>query len=132
MKFKQHSERLPFFLISMPFIYGMFFPILILDICTEIYHRICFKLYDIPYVDRSKYIRVDRQHLEYLSFIEKINCMYCGYANGFAHYFSKIAGETENFWCSIKHEKRNGFIEPAHHKDFIRYGDAESIKNLDS
>ncbi len=127
MKYRDHMDRIPLFIISTPFIYGVIIPIVLLDIATEIYHRVCFKLYDIPYVERKKYIQIDRQHLKYLSTIEKINCMYCGYANGFAHYFSKICAETENYWCSIKHQKNKTFIPQIHQESFIEYGDEESL-----
>lgn len=120
-------KRAPLFIISSPIIYGVIIPIVILDIATEIYHRICFKLYDIPYVDRKKYIKVDRQHLKYLSVIEKINCMYCGYANGFAHYFSKICAETENYWCSIKHKEDSSFISQGHQNAFVEYGNEDAL-----
>lgn len=36
------------FIISMPFIYGMIFPAIILDICTTIYQHTAFRLYKIP------------------------------------------------------------------------------------
>ena len=46
--------------------------------------------------------------LAYLDPIAKINCAYCGYANGLLHYFSAIAAQTENFWCSIKYAFYSG------------------------
>lgn len=123
MKSKQNSDRLLYHIIVMPVIYSLIIPVIILDFWTEVYHRICFAAYDIPYVKREKYIKIDRHKLSYLNPVEKLNCMYCGYANGVLHYVSTIAGETEKYWCGIKHKKENGFIEPPHHKDFIEYGD---------
>lgn len=128
MQFRNYPERITQFIASMPFIYGMLIPLVFLDISIEIYHQICFRLYNIPLVNRSKYIRIDRQHLSYLSTIEKINCMYCGYANGLLHYASKIAGETENYWCSIKHQHKNGFVEPPHHSSFAQYGNKQDLE----
>jgi hypothetical protein len=114
----------------MPVIYSMIIPIVILDIWIEIYHRICFAAYDIPYIKRGKYIRIDRQKLKYLNFFEKFNCMYCGYANGLLHYSSVIAGETEKYWCGIKHQLEEEFCEPEHHKEFIPYGDEDAYRKI--
>ena len=108
-------------LVSAPFIYGLIFPMATVDLCTEVYHRVCFPLYGIDYVERGKYIKVDRQKLDQLSRLEKINCMYCGYVNGILPYITTIAGETEKYWCGIKHAQDESFVEPTHHKDFVDY-----------
>ncbi len=128
MEYKRHPERTLRHLLSAPFVYAVIFPLILLDMAVELYHQICFRLYKIPLVERSKYIKIDRHKLKYLSFIEKINCAYCGYANGFFHYASVIAAETEKYWCSIKHQKDPNFIPPEHHKDFLKYGDEKSFK----
>lgn len=114
--------------ITWPFICGMIVPIVIFDFFLEIYHHICFQLYGLPLIKRKHYIRIDRHKLQYLSFLDKIFCAYCGYANGLMHYATIIAGETEKYWCAIKHKKGDGFKEPAHHKDFPEYGDEEGHK----
>jgi hypothetical protein len=106
-------------------------PIVILDIWGEIYHRICFRLYGIPLVQRSAYIQIDRHKLKYLNFWQKWFCMYCGYANGVVHYWSEIAGQTEKYWCGIQHKKKAGFKAPDHHQrlDFADYGDEKDFKD---
>ena len=96
----------------------------------EIYHNVCFPLYGIPLVKRNKYIKIDRQKLKYLRFAEQVSCAYCGYANGVMAYGVKIAGETEKYWCGIKHQKDEEFIEPAHHKDFLKYGDEKAYDKI--
>ncbi|MFT4303031.1 MAG: hypothetical protein ACMXYG_00565 [Candidatus Woesearchaeota archaeon] len=111
-----------------PFIFGMSIPILILDVCVEIYHQIAFRLYDIPIVKRSDYIRIDRHKLKYLGLGDKINCAYCGYANGFAAYLVEIAARTEKYWCGIKHQETKGFKQPKHHKNFVKYGDKKALE----
>lgn len=108
----------------------MILPIIILDLFLEIYHRICFLLYKLPYVKRSTYIKIDRQKLSYLNWLEKLNCMYCSYANGLFHYASIIAAATETYWCGIQHEKMKGFIPPKHHKDFLPYNDEEAFQRF--
>lgn len=129
MEYKKHKERQWRHIISIPFIWMMIFPLVLFDIFLEIYHRICFRLYGIPIVNRKFYIRIDRQKLSYLKWYDKINCAYCGYANGLMAYGVKIAGDTEKYWCGIKHVPGNGFKEPAHHKDFLKYGDEKAYKN---
>ncbi len=119
-------------LISAPFIYGMFFPAIFLDVSLEIYHHICFRLYKIPLVKRSDYIVFDRVHLAYLNSFEKINCVYCSYFNGLIAYASEIAGRTERYWCPIKHAKR---LKQHHsqYSEFVEYLDGESYrKNLEN
>jgi len=108
----------------------MLIPLVILDISIEVYHHICFSLYGINPVARRKYIKVDRFKLQYLNIIQKVNCLFCGYANGLLGYAVAIAGETEKYWCGIKHDSDEDFIEPDHHKDFLEYNNEKSFKKL--
>lgn len=114
----------------MPFIWGISLPLVILDFFMEIYHHVAFPLYGIPIVKRSNYIRIDRQKLAYLSLFDKLSCMYCGYANGFAAYMVRIAGDTEKYWCGIKHKEGNGYIPQPHQKDFLPYGNEQAFKDF--
>jgi len=91
---------------STPFIWGILIPIAFADITIEIYHQICFRLYRIPLIDRSKYIVIDRYKLSYLTLREKIACIFCGYANGWFRYVSMIGASTELYWCDIRHERK--------------------------
>lgn len=116
--------------LSFPFIWLISVPVVILDICVEVYHHVAFPLYGIPIVKRSNYIRIDRQKLAYLTFFDKISCMYCGYANGFAAYLVRIAGDTEAYWCGIKHKEGSGFIPQTHQKDFLPYGDEQAFDDF--
>ncbi|MFC1687855.1 hypothetical protein ACFL0L_04720 [Patescibacteria group bacterium] len=127
MEHKKHSRQFRNIL-SYPFIWVLIIPLILSDMFLELYHRICFPLYGLPTIERRKYIRIDRHKLKYLSLTDKLSCMYCGYANGWLHYASVITGETERYWCSIKHMKNDSFIEPKHHKDFLEYGDENSFK----
>jgi hypothetical protein len=115
--------------LAAPFIWAMVIPVVFADVCMEVYHRICFPLYGIPYVRRSEYIRVfDRAKLPYLTWWEKFNCAYCGYVNGWLHYASAVAGETEKYWCSIKHLEERGYKAPPHEQDFVAYGDEKALR----
>ena len=127
MKFRENRLSLRHF-IAGPFIFSMIIPFIFLDICLEIYHRVCFPLYGIALVERSKYIKIDRHRLSYLNSAEKFYCAYCGYGNGLLHYASIVAGRTEKYWCGIKHKRSDNFIAPNHHKDFLEYGDEEASK----
>ena len=130
MKNKQIRKKKIRHLVSVPFIYFQIFPMALLDISISVYHSICFRLYRIPLIKRRDYIKIDRHKLKYLTWPDKINCAYCGYANGLVSYAREIAGQTEIYWCGIKHQKRKNFHEPAHHKDFMEYGDEEAYKKL--
>lgn len=116
--------------LAIPFIWGISIPMVIMDLFVEIYHRVAFPLYGIPTVKRSNYIRIDRQKLSYLSWNDKLSCMYCGYANGFAAYMVKIAGDTEKYWCGIKHHEGGGYVPQPHQKDFLPYGDEKAYKDF--
>jgi len=105
-----------------------FLPLVILDVFIEIYHQIGFRLCEIELVKRSSYIQIDRPKLKYLKLHDKINCMFCGYANGLIAYVGEIAARTESYWCSIKHAGHEGFDEPEHHKDYVQYGDENTFK----
>lgn len=113
---------------AIPIVSSLIIPIIIMDICMEIYHRICFPIYRIPLIKRSNYIQIDRYKLRYLSFVQKIYCAYCGYSNGVINYWAKIGAETEKYWCGIKHKQNSDFMEPHHHKDFAEYSDKEDFK----
>jgi hypothetical protein len=113
-----------------PFIVGMFIPIVLLDIMIEIYHHVAFPLYGLKINKRSDYIRIDRQKLSYLSGFDKVWCMYCGYANGMLAYAVKIAGDTESYWCGIKHKDGGTFVPQPHQNDFLPYDDAQAYKDF--
>jgi len=107
---------------------GMAVPMLFMDICLEIYHRIGFPLLRIRTVRRGDYIRIDRHRLPYLPAILKLGCVYCGYANGLAQYAARIAGNTEAYFCPSKHQEAAGFHPPPHQRAFAEYGDAEGFR----
>lgn len=127
MKYLRDKKRRFQQIISLPFIWSILIPVIVLDIWLELYHRICFLLYGLAYIKRSDYIRIDRHRLEYLNWYQKIGCAYCGYVNGLLHYASVIVGETEKYWCGIMHQKYPGFKAPAHHKEFVKYGDEKEF-----
>ncbi|MFA6215473.1 MAG: hypothetical protein WC768_02820 [Patescibacteria group bacterium] len=117
--------------VSIPFIWLPFLVLIVLDLCAEIYHQVCFPIYNIPKVKRSEYILIfDRNKLQYLNWFEKINCMYCGYVNGLLAYQKEIAGRTEKYWCGVRHENKPGFKPQPHQIDqnFAQFGDGDDFK----
>jgi len=117
-------ESSPLTILTAPVIYSLIVPIAFLDLWVSAYQRICFPVYGIARVSRSKYIVLDRQHLAYLNLIEKGNCVFCGYANGVFGYVREIAGRTEQYWCPIRHAKRPRGVH-AHYHEFVDFGDAD-------
>ena len=113
---------------TIPFIWSCLFPALLLDLLVSLFQAVCFPIYKIPKVKRSKYIVIDRHVLSYLNGIEKLNCMYCGYFNGLIVYIMEIAGRTEQYWCPIKHARRTSGFHSRYSK-FLEYGDAEGYRN---
>jgi len=110
-------------LITGPIIYGMIIPLLILDLFVSFYQAACFPIYKIAKVRRADYIVLDRQHLEYLNFIEKFHCTYCAYGAGLIAYMCEIVARTEQYFCPIKHARK---ILGTHgrYASFLDYGEA--------
>lgn len=116
------------FLVGFPLIWLPLIPLILLDIVVELYHQIAFPIYGIKKVKRSEYIRIiDRTKLPYLTWYEKIGCAYCGYANGWLHYVSTIAGRTEEYFCAIAHLETRGYRAAEHEKNFLPYGDESAL-----
>lgn len=114
-------------LLTAPVIYSLIVPIALLDLWISIYQAICFRMYGIALVRRSSFIVIDRQHLAYLNAIEKLNCVYCGYANGVFAYVREVAARTEQYWCPIRHAHRVRAPHD-HYRHFVDYGDADGYK----
>ncbi len=110
-----------------PVIYAMLLPLLLLDLMLFLYQAIYFRAYAIPRAKRSDYIVIDRHQLAYLNAIEKLNCIYCGYANGLFALAREVAARTERHWCPIKHAQR---IKDPHsqYPHFFDYGDGENYR----
>ncbi len=116
-------------ILSAPFVYAMILPIALLDLSVSIFQAVCFRLWEIPRLPRSEYIILDRHKLAYLNGLEKLNCIYCGYANGVIAFTRDIAGRTEEYWCPIKHASHANSTHSGYH-NFLNYGDADAWRNL--
>lgn len=114
-------------LLIAPVLYSLFIPLILLDFWIWVYQTICFPVYRIAKVDRKRYVVLDRGKLGYLNGIERLNCNYCGYANGLVAYAREIASRTEQYFCPIKHARP---VAGAHsrYRDFLDYGDGSRYK----
>lgn len=120
--------------LTSPLIYACLPPMLVLDLFVWLYARVCFPIYGIPQVRRADHFIFDRGKLRYLNALERLNCIYCSYANGLAAYFSEVAARTEQHWCPIKH----GRAPQAPHSRYARflafadpaaYADVEKVRS---
>jgi len=103
-------------------------PFLLLDASVSVYQAVCFRAWDIARVRRRAYFVIDRHKLAYLNGIEKLNCLYCSYANGLLAYTREIAGRTEQYWCQIRHARRTR--HPHEYYDaFVPYGHATEYRD---
>ncbi|WIM04633.1 MAG: hypothetical protein OHM77_07935 [Candidatus Nitricoxidivorans perseverans] len=110
-------------LLTGPIIYGMIVPLVVLDISVTLYQAACFPIYGVEKARRGDHIVLDRQHLEYLNFIEKFHCTYCAYASGLIAYIAEIVARTEEYFCPIKHARKM-LGTHSRYARFLDYGDA--------
>jgi hypothetical protein len=115
-------------ILSVPLIYALVVPFLLLDFCVAVYQSVRFPIYGIPKVRRSDYLIFDRGRLAYLNAIEKVGCVYCSDANGLLAYIAEIAARTEQHFCPIRH----AHAAPQQHSrytNFLPYGDARTYRS---
>jgi len=110
-----------------PLVYALVLPLALLDLCVCLFQRVCFPVWGVARVPRLEFFVIDHQYLPYLNAIQKLNCVYCSYANGLVSFIQEVAARTETFWCPIKHARR---IRKPHHRcrQFLDYGDAEGFR----
>ncbi|MCH9698701.1 MAG: hypothetical protein K0U68_11405 [Gammaproteobacteria bacterium] len=114
-----------------PVIWSVLLPAMLLDLFVTVYHAVCFPVYGIPRVNRRDYIVMDRGRLKYLSWDEKLSCLFCGYFNGLLAYCAEIASRTEQYWCPIKHRKTPKSTHKRYQL-FLDYGDGDNyLQRLD-
>ncbi len=114
-------------LITGPIIYAMIIPLLLTDLFITVYQLSCFPIYGIKKVRRADYIIFDRQHLNYLNFIEKFHCTYCAYGSGMIAYISEIVARTEQYFCPIKHARKIVGTH-ARYDNFLDFGAADNYE----
>lgn len=110
-------------ILTVPVVYLVSVPFVLVDLFLILYQAICFPVYGIPKVKRADYFIFDRGRLQYLNFVERINCAYCSYGNGLFAYGREISGRTEQHWCPVKHARHPRALH-SRYEHFIDYGDA--------
>lgn len=133
-RFKKEENKIVFSketreILSIPFIYVMIVPAIILDLFLFMYQQTALRLYKIPLVKRSDYIIFERKKLKYLDPIKKINCLYCSYVNWLFSYAVEIAWRTEKYWCPIKYKSSKKWWHDWE-KYFADYWDEEWFKKI--
>lgn len=112
--------------LTAPIIYSFAVPLILFDLCLMFYQLTCFPIYGIAKVKRSDYFSYDHRHLAYLNVIEKLDCLYCSYANGLMAFATEIVARTEQYFCPIKHAQK---LLGSHSRNqyFLEYGDASDL-----
>lgn len=114
-------------LMTAPIVYSIAIPFVVLDLWVSVYQAVCFRAWGVTRVRRRDYIAIDRHKLAYLNGIEKINCLFCSYANGLIAYVREIAARTEAYWCPIRHARRVRGTH-ARYLAFAAYGDPREYR----
>jgi hypothetical protein len=113
--------------LTAPVIYSLLLPFLLLDLWVTAYQAICFRAWGVKRVRRRDFFAIDRHKLPYLNALEKVNCVYCSYANGVLAYVREIAARTEQYWCPIRHARRPRGSHQRYDL-FTPYGDAVAYR----
>jgi hypothetical protein len=125
----EHGRRRGYvrLLLTMPFIYGMIIPLVLIDFAISFYQLVCFPAYGIPLVSRKKYVQLVRRGRG-LPWHDNVNCLYCSYANGVCAYLRAVLIETEKYWCPIKYQARQGYQPPHPQEAYAEDGDHDALK----
>lgn len=103
--------------------YACFLPLVFLDVFIWQFQNIYFRTAEIPLIKRKKYVILDRFRLGRLSIWQRINCLYCEYANGVVGYTKAVVNQMELYSCAIKHDAHP--LGQEHQKDFFDREDFE-------
>jgi hypothetical protein len=113
--------------VTAPAIYILIVPFVLLDLMVLFYQAVCFPVYGIVKVPRGDHIVIDRHRLAYLNGLQKLNCVYCGYANGVIGWVREVASRTEAYWCPIKHARPVMAPHGRYHR-FPDFGDDRAFR----
>jgi len=103
--------------------YACLLPLVFMDIFIWQFQNIYFRTSGIPLIERKKYVILDRFRLGKLSIWQKINCLYCEYANGVVGYAKAVVNQMELYSCAIKHSAHP--LGQEHQRDFFDRKDFE-------
>jgi hypothetical protein len=114
-------------ILTIPVIWGALVPAVLIDAAVCVYQFLCFPIYGIPRVKRSRYVVIDRYALGYLNWLEKLNCVYCGYFNGVMAFVREVAARTEQYWCPVRHARP--VAAHSRYRYFFDFGDAKGYRD---
>lgn len=114
--------------LTAPVVYSLAVPFALLDAWVWFYQAVCFRAWGMAPVPRRAYFAIDRHKLAYLNLVEKLNCLFCSYANGLIGYVREVAARTEQYWCPIHHARR---LRHPHDRyaGFAAYGDPAAYQH---
>jgi len=98
-------------------------PLVLTDIFLWQFQNIYFRIKEIPLIDRKKYVILDRYMLGKLTFWQRLNCLYCEYANGVVGFSKAVVNQMELYSCAIKHAAHP--LGQEHQRDFLERKDFE-------
>lgn len=90
----------------------MIVPLVLLDLWVTLYQRICFPVYGIAQVRRSRHLVFDRRKLAYLNALEAFNCLYAATATACSAMPARSPGGPRNIGArsSIRRRSPNRMI----------------------
>ncbi|MGE3249652.1 MAG: hypothetical protein AB7L26_05410 [Hyphomonadaceae bacterium] len=91
-----------------------------------LFQAVAFRLWGITRVSRRAHLLMDRHELAYLTPLQRLNCLYCSYANGVIAFARAVAAATEQYWCPIKHEDAPSSPHERYQR-FAPYGDGAGL-----
>lgn len=111
-------------LISGALMYIMILFFLLADFMAFLFQAVYFTTFKVPKIKRSDYVVVDRQKLSKLNLVQKIACVYCGYANGVIAWIRAILIQVEIYSCAIRHRTPPAgqpHIDEEEYEDYEKY-----------
>jgi len=104
-------------------IYFMVIPLVLVDISAQLFQFFYFGALGIGKIPRNDYINFSRWNLAKLSLRQKINCVYCNYANGVSAWYKALANQTELYSCAIKDSPATKGQDHQASKDYHEFTD---------
>jgi hypothetical protein len=100
---RMHQSSFPVSILAVVAIYSMIVPFVLIDASVALYHAVYFRAFGLPFVRRKDHVVLDRGRLAGLNFGQRVNCLYCDYANGVLSWVRAVTTVTEAYSCAIKH-----------------------------
>lgn len=100
---RMHQASFPASIAAAVVIYSMIVPFVFIDASVALYHAVYFRAFGLPFVRRKDHVILDRGRLAGLNFGQRMNCLYCDYANGVLSWVRAVTTVTEAYSCAIKH-----------------------------